>query len=46
MFDFGKVEKGTICDGENVNVKIDEQRRQKLANNHSCVHLLQSALRK
>lgn len=43
---FGKVEKGTICDGENVNVKIDEQRRQKLANNHSCVHLLQSALRK
>lgn len=41
----GKVEKGSISVGDTIVLKINEQRRQKLAHNHSATHLLHGALR-
>lgn len=43
---FGKIISGNIENGSVVNAKIDMDRRCKIANNHSAVHLLQSALQK
>lgn len=43
---FGKVTSGSIEKISSVTAKIDMNRRYKIANNHSAVHLLQSALQK
>lgn len=43
---FGKVEKGSVSVGQSAFIETDKLRRLKLANNHTSVHLLQSALRK
>lgn len=42
----GKVISGNIENSPAVTAKIDMNRRKKIANNHSAVHLLQSALQK
>ena len=42
----GIVESGTVKLGEMANVLIDKEKRLKIANNHTSVHLLQSALQK
>lgn len=41
----GRMESGTIKIGETVEIKANELRRRKLANNHTSVHLLHSVLR-
>ena len=38
------VESGTVKNGETVALIIDKEKRLKIANNHTAVHLLQSAL--
>ncbi len=43
---FGKIISGSIENNFVVTAKIDMNRRKKIANNHSAVHLLQSALQK
>ncbi len=40
----GKLEKGTLIAGEPVVARIDIQRRNKIANNHTATHLLQWAI--
>ena len=40
----GMVESGALKIGENANLLIDKEKRLKIANNHTAVHLLQSAL--
>lgn len=42
----GKIISGNIENSPAVTAKIDMNRRKKIANNHSAVHLLQSALQK
>lgn len=43
---FGKVTAGEFRVGDQVKCIVDDQRRLRIANNHSAVHLLQSALQK
>ncbi len=43
---YGTIEKGKISEEDIVEAKVDFVRRQKIANNHTAVHLLQSALQK
>lgn len=43
---FGNLESGDGVLGKKISVEIDTERRKLLANNHSAVHLLQSALKK
>lgn len=43
---FGKIMHGNIKIFDEVEVTFDSSRRSNLARNHSCAHLLQSALRK
>ena len=40
-----KIQKGEIKLGDKVSLSIDEERRKKIASNHSATHLLHSALR-
>lgn len=40
----GKVMKGTIKIGDSLTAKVDDERRQKIANNHTATHLLHWAL--
>ncbi len=42
---FGQVEKGTISFGDSVQAEIDEDRRIRIARNHSATHLLHKALK-
>ena len=41
----GVIEQGSIKTGDQVQVKIDEPRRQSIKRNHTATHLLQAALR-
>ena len=40
-----KVVKGSISPGDSVRVEVDEERRRRIAANHTATHILQSALR-
>ncbi|MBA1340197.1 MAG: alanyl-tRNA synthetase [Pelagibacterales bacterium] len=42
----GKIEKGSIKIGDNVNLSIDSERRKNSKANHSATHLLHESLRK
>ena len=42
----GKIEKGSIKVGDNVNLSIDGERRKNLKANHSATHLLHESLRR
>lgn len=42
----GKLEKGTIHLGDSILATIDNERRQRIANNHTATHLLHWALQK
>jgi alanyl-tRNA synthetase len=42
----GKIEKGSIKVGDNVNLSIDAERRKNLKANHSATHLLHESLRR
>ena len=41
-----RIDSGIFRKGDSVNAAIDRERRQAIRRNHSCVHLLQAALRK
>lgn len=43
---FVEVQKGDISLGEEVTLKVDENRRENIAKNHSATHILHTALRK
>ncbi len=42
----GKIVKGTVSEGDEVEVKIDVERRSRIMKNHTATHLLHSALKK
>ena len=42
----GLIKDGTISLGDEVDLKVDETRRQSIANNHTATHLLQASLQK
>lgn len=42
---FGQVEKGSIAFGDFVDAIVDEERRKRIARNHSTTHLLHKALK-
>ncbi|WND02151.1 alanine--tRNA ligase [Temperatibacter marinus] len=42
----GTVEKGTLCEGTTLELKVNEDRRNKLRANHSATHILHEVLRR
>ena len=43
---YGKVEKGSVSVGQNINLEIDVEKRSKSKANHSATHLLHESLRR
>ena len=43
---YGKIEKGSISIGENINLEIDTKKRNNSRANHSATHLLHESLRR